>query len=74
MKTLEDAKADWLYAINGDGGYCPCCDRWGKIYPRQSNSSMARALIWLVAKGPRWTDVPVRDAGSVRGICGNDAG
>ena len=58
MKTLEDAKADWLYAINGDGGYCPCCDRWGKIYPRHFNSSMARALIWLVAKGPRWTDVP----------------
>ena len=58
MKTLEDAKADWLYAINGDGGDCPCCDRWGKIYPRHFNSSMARALIWLVGRGPRWTDVP----------------
>ena len=63
MKTLEDAKADWLYAINGEGGYCPCCDRWGKIYPRAFNSSMARALIWLVGfnhsgRRWRWTDVP----------------
>mgnify|MGYP003113266639 CR=1 FL=1 len=58
MKTLEDAKSDWLYAINGDGGHCPCCDRWGKIYPRHFNSSMARALIWLVGEGRKWTDVP----------------
>ena len=58
MKTLDDARTDWMYQINGDGGYCPCCDRWGKIYARQFNSSMAKALIWLVGKGLRWTDVP----------------
>ena len=58
MKTLEDSKADWLHMINGDGGHCPCCNRWGKIYPRQFNSSMARALIWLVGTSQEWTDVP----------------
>lgn len=57
-KSIEEARSDWLYVINGDGGYCPCCNRWGKIYPRQFNSSMARALIWLVGKGAGWTDVP----------------
>ena len=58
MKTLEDAKTDWRYQINGSGGHCPCCDRWGKIYPRHFNASMARALIWLVNRGRQWTDVP----------------
>ena len=58
MKTLQESRADWRYAIEGDGGHCPCCDRWGKIYPRQFNSSMARSLIWLVGEGSAWTDVP----------------
>lgn len=58
MKTLQDSRDDWASAIQGDGGYCPCCDRWGKIYPRHFNSSMARALIWLVRRGGTWTDVP----------------
>ena len=39
MKTLQDSRDDWASAIQGDGGYCPCCDRWGKIYPRHFNSS-----------------------------------
>ena len=58
MKTLQESRVDWLSAIHGDGGHCPCCDRWGKIYPRHFNSSMARSLIWLVGEGSAWTDVP----------------
>ena len=58
MKTLEDAKTDWMYQINGNGGHCPGCDRWGKIYPRHFNASMAKALIWLVNRGRPWPDVP----------------
>tara|TARA_R110002096_G_scaffold41647_1_gene112582 strand:- start:108 stop:608 length:501 start_codon:yes stop_codon:yes gene_type:complete len=57
-KTLQEARADWRNAIEGDGSHCPCCDRWGKIYPRHFNSSMARALLWLVGEGDDWTDVP----------------
>tara|TARA_R110000868_G_scaffold106636_4_gene292328 strand:+ start:6313 stop:6810 length:498 start_codon:yes stop_codon:yes gene_type:complete len=58
MKTLQESREAWSNAIEGDGGYCPCCDRWGKIYPRHFNSSMARALLWLVREGADWTDVP----------------
>ena len=58
MKTLQGSREDWRYAIEGDGSHCPCCDRWGKIYPRQFNSSMARSLLWLVREGDGWTDVP----------------
>lgn len=29
------------------GTQCPVCDRFGKIYPRKHNSSMAMGLIWL---------------------------
>ena len=58
MKTLEDARSEWVRAIHGDGAHCPCCDRWGKIYPRHFNASMAKALIWLVSQGFDWTDVP----------------
>lgn len=29
------------------GTHCPVCDRFGKIYPRRHNSSMAVGLIWL---------------------------
>ena len=58
MKTLEDAKTEWVSAIHGDGAHCPCCDRWGKVYRRHFNSSMAKALIWLVGEGFDWTDVP----------------
>ena len=58
MKTLEDAKTEWVSAIHGEGARCPCCDRWGKIYPRHFNASMAKALIWLVGEGFDWTDVP----------------
>ena len=58
METLQNSKTAWRDAIQGEGGYCPCCDRWGKVYPRHFNASMARALIWLVGKDETWTDVP----------------
>ena len=60
-RLLKDAREDWQRAIEGDGGYCPCCARWGKIYRRPLNASMARALIWLVNtphRGDGWVHVP----------------
>ena len=58
--TLEEARAAWFTSINGKGSHCPCCDRWGKIYPRQFNSTMARSLIWLASSNGKdgWCDVP----------------
>ena len=51
----------WRKTIEDVGGYCPCCERWGKIYKRPLNSTMARSLMWLVNtphRGDGWTHVP----------------
>jgi hypothetical protein len=61
---LTPAREAWRATIEADGGDCPCCGRWGKVYPRSINETMARSLIWL-AKAPEdlpggWVDVPER--------------
>jgi hypothetical protein len=57
---LAQLRSDWDRIKSGDGGHCPVCDRWGKIYPRGINRTMARSLIWLAAKSGEgnWVDVP----------------
>ena len=60
-EALKQLRDQWRVVIEGDGGHCPCCDRWGKIYRRGLNSSMARSLIWLVQqpdRGDGWVHVP----------------
>jgi hypothetical protein len=51
----------WRGVIESSGGHCPVCDRWGKIYARPINRTMARSLIWLCyaeVDGDGWVDVP----------------
>src|SRR5262245_36609489 len=58
---LSDARAEWQRTIEGDGGHCPCCDRWGKMYRRGINRVMAGSIVWLARHGPPggdWVDVP----------------
>jgi hypothetical protein len=58
--TLEQAGHIWGSVIKSEGGYCPVCDRWGKLYRRGINANMARHLIWLCLQDPRedgWIDV-----------------
>ena len=60
QKLLALLREHWGLKIEGLGGYCPVCDRWGKIYPRSLNSAMARGLLWLVKQQPRsdgWIEV-----------------
>jgi hypothetical protein len=59
---LDKLRSAWRVNIDGDGGHCPCCDRWGKIYPRSLNETMARSLLWLVNQSANgdWIDVPQR--------------
>lgn len=60
-QVLMQLREEWRLKIEGDGGYCPCCDRWGKIYRRSINASMARALLWLsqqADRGDGWVHVP----------------
>lgn len=59
---LAELRTIWRGIIGDEGGHCPCCDRWGKIYPRSLNETMARSLVWLAhhsANGD-WVDVPKR--------------
>ena len=55
-------KGKWYALIEEEGGDCPVCDRWGKMYRRGLNSAMARGLLWLVqqgdGRGDGWIDVP----------------
>jgi hypothetical protein len=45
--TLKDAIAIWNRMRKGDGGRCPCCNRWGKDYRRGINYTMAASIAWL---------------------------
>jgi hypothetical protein len=66
MSELQQHRDAWRHTIEGDGGHCPVCARWGRIYGRAINETMARSLIWLVfapmdngwvnipATAPRW--------------------
>lgn len=48
--TLGDTR-DWLNERLAEGHRCPCCGQFAKIYKRQVNSGMARALIALHKAG-----------------------
>ena len=59
--TLDEARAQWEQTIRDDGGHCPCCNRWGKMYRRGINKTMAASIIWLARMtqpGGDWVDVP----------------
>ena len=58
--TLNVLRRNWREIVEGEGGHCPCCGRWGRVYKRNINETMARSLIWL-CKAPHengWVDVP----------------
>ncbi len=59
---LDKLRSMWRGVINDDGGRCPCCDRWGKIYPRSLNETMALSLVWLAAQSVdgEWINIPQR--------------
>jgi hypothetical protein len=59
--TLDEARQEWQQTIRDDGGYCPCCDKWGKMYHRAINITMARSIVWLAnhtQPGGDYVDVP----------------
>jgi len=58
---MIEEKIRWREIIEHEGGYCPVCNRWGKIYARSINSTMAYSLIWLCGakrNDEGWVDVP----------------
>jgi hypothetical protein len=60
-------KAHWKEAIENEGACCPVCNRWGKIYGRSINKTMAYSLVWLASTKSDedgWVDVP--NSGNLR--------
>jgi len=56
------ARSEWKQTIKSDGGHCPVCDRWGRVYSRRINKTMMKSLIWLHHSSPTdgpWTDIPL---------------
>lgn len=62
MTDLNQHREAWRHTIEGDGGHCPVCARWGRIYGRGINETMARSLIWLVSAplDNGWVDIPMK--------------
>ena len=60
MSDLQQHRDSWRHTIEGDGGHCPVCARWGRIYGRAINETMARSLIWLVSApmDNGWVNIP----------------
>lgn len=60
MTELDQLRREWSSIIDGEGGRCPCCDRWGKIYAHRITGSMAATLRWLCEQSPNgeWVNMP----------------
>ena len=48
---LAKQRKAWGEAIRADGGYCPCCDRKGKINRYPLTQALALALRWIATHG-----------------------
>lgn len=62
MWLLSEAKKRFKKMIAEDGGDCPCCGRWGKIYKYKVNATMARGLMWMYSVSPlgEWVNIQER--------------
>ena len=44
---LKRLRADYRKVLEGDGGNCPCCARWGKINTFHLDETNALSLLWM---------------------------
>jgi len=56
---VQKLRHDWRYTIEGDGGHCPVCDKFGKVYKIKLSQALALALKWVADHGgdDGWVDV-----------------
>lgn len=47
QEIIDQLKADYLKVLEGEGGYCPCCARWGKINTFHLSETNALSLLWM---------------------------
>ena len=63
---LARMRHNWSKSIEGEGAYCPCCGKWGKVYKIKLSQHLALCLRWIIThldsegwvdvqnKAPRW--------------------
>jgi len=56
---LKKLRTNWGTAIEADGGFCPCCGKWGKVYKVKLSQHLALCLRWMYLRGDDdgWVDV-----------------
>jgi len=54
---LERMRTSWNQTIEGEGGHCPCCGKWGKVYKTKLSQHLALCLKWIIDHGDAWVDV-----------------
>lgn len=61
-EVLDHLRAAWVTTREGEGGYCPVCDRWGKNNPYTMNKALVKNLTVLyqqsVAAKDGWVYLP----------------
>ena len=59
---LRKLKDEWEEAISGDGGCCPVCGKFGKVYKYKLSQALALALKWIADHGDQdgWADVQTK--------------
>lgn len=59
LKKLQD---DWDATISGEGGCCPVCGKFGKVYKYRLSQALALALKWIADNGmdDGWIDVQAK--------------
>lgn len=48
---LAKISANYLKVLQGDGGHCPCCKRFGKYNAFTITQKNAQALVWIYKNG-----------------------
>ena len=56
---LGKMRHHWNKAIEGEGAFCPCCGKWGKVYKTKISQHLALCLRWISMHGDAdgWVDV-----------------
>ena len=56
---IQSLKEEWKKEIEGKGGFCPCCEKFGKVYKIKMSQHLALCLRWIFVHGATdgWVDV-----------------
>ena len=57
---LDRLRTAWNQTIEGEGGHCQCCGKWGKVYKIKLSQHLALCLKWIIdhsSPTEPWVDV-----------------